>query len=301
MSRIREIRVLLKDAMKSYGQDEPIRLAGTTAFFMMLAIAPIIVIITSLAGSLITDANLESRIINESQSVLGEQGKVFLEKFFKNYSEAGEDKGPQIFGIVFLIGISTTFFSVLQSSINYVWKVKAKPKNNFIKLLQDRLLSFGLILSIGLVLLVTFVVDAGLQILNEYLSQTFPNITTVLFQILSYILSFGVSTVIFALIYKFLPDAKIRWSVTWVGAIVTALLFTLGKYVIGLVLGNSGVADVYGTAGSIVVLMLWLFYSSIIFYFGAEITQQVALRRTDGIRPEKHAVKFEINEIDLEA
>lgn len=298
---IKPIGVLIGRAFKKYLKDDPIRLSGTTAFFMVMALFPIIIIITTMAGILISESTMQEKILTQAQSLIGTQGKQYIEMLIDNYNERDESSLKKtLIGVAIFLGISTTFFSVVQNAINYIWRVRSKPENNFLKALKDRLLSFGLILSIGLIMLVSLIIDAGIAILDDFLSDTFPDATVLLIKVLNVIFSFGVVTVIFAMIYKFLPDARIKWKVTWIGALITAFLFTVGKYLIGMLLGSSGIGDMYGAAGSIIIVLLWLFYSSIIFYFGAEITQQYAAIYFKGIRPKAHAVRIEISEIRQE-
>lgn len=150
----------------------------------------------------------------------------------------------------------------------------------------------------GFLMLVSLLIDAGLAFLKDYLVTKIPEATVIIFEIINYVVAFIIITFIFAIIYKYLPDAKIKWRVTWVGALVTAALFSFGKYIIGFALANSNIGFMYGAAGSIVVFMLWIFYSSIILFYGAEITQQFAEKFSKDIQPKSYAVKFEIKEIE---
>lgn len=282
-------------------KDDPIRLSGTTAFFMVLALAPIVIIITTLAGTLISESTIQDKVLEQAQSLIGTQGKEYIEMLIENYNKQEQKSVMRtLIGIAIFLGIASTFFSVVQNAINFIWRIRSKPEHNFLKALRDRVLSFGLILSIGLIMLVTLIIDAGLTILDDFLSESFPDVTLLLIKVLNVLVSFAVATLIFAIIYKFLPDAKIKWKVTWAGALITAVLYMVGKYLIGLLLGNSGIGDMYGAAGSIVIVLLWLFYSAIIFYFGAEITQQYAVMYSHKIVPKEYAVEIEINEVSKE-
>lgn len=292
---------LIRRAFSKYLKDDPIRLSGTTAFFMIIALAPIVIIITTLAGMLISESAIQDKVLSQAQNLIGVQGREYIEILIENYQEQEERSVMRtIIGIAIFLGLSTGFFSVVQNSINYIWRVRAKPKNNFIRTLKDRVLSFGLILTIGLIMLVTLLIDAGIAVIDDYLSGTFPDLTLLLIKILNAVVSFAVATFIFAMVYKFLPDAQIKWKVTWIGALITSFLFVVGKYLIGILLGNSGIGSMFGAAGSIIIVLLWLFYSSIIFYFGAEITQQYAVMYFHGIKPKDYAVKIEINELTEE-
>ncbi len=297
--RIEPIITLLKKSIKKYGKDDPIRLAGTTAFFLVIAIAPITIMITAVAGTLISKSTIEEKVVMEAENSFGAQGKDFILNVIEN-AEAHKDQSiiRVIIGIITILVLSTTLFSVVQKSINHIWRVRPKPKRKLVKIIIDRGLSFGMIISIGLMILITLIFDTGLAILDNFIGEDFPRVALVVIKILNVIISLGIATVVFALVYKFLPDAKITWKVTWMGAWITSFLFTAGKYIIGLMLKTSGVGDLYGTAGSFIILLLWLFYSSLIFYFGAEITQQYAKLYSINIEPKDQAVAFEINETE---
>lgn len=297
--RIEPIVTLLKKSFKKYVKDDPIRLAGTTAFFLVIAIAPITIMLTTVAGTLISKSTIKEKVVMEAESAFGKQGQDFVLNVIENAeTQKKQSIIPFIIGIVTILVLSTTLFSVVQNSINYVWRVRPKPERKAMKILIDRGLSFGMILGIGVLILITLIFDTGLAILNNFIGEDFPTLALWVIKVLNVILSLGIATVVFALIYKFLPDAKISWKVTWMGAWITSFLFTAGKYLIGILLKSSGVGDLYGTASSFIILLLWLFYSSLIFYFGAEITQQYAAQYSITIEPKEQAVSFEINETE---
>jgi membrane protein len=297
--RIEPIIKLLKISFKKYVKDDPIRLAGTTAFFLVIAIAPITIMITTIAGTMISKSTIQEKVIMEAEDSFGTQGKDFILNVIEN-AEMYQDQSifRIIIGLITILILSTTLFSVVQKSINHIWRVRPKPKRKLMKIIIDRGLSFGMILGIGLVIFITLIFDAGLAILNTLISEDFPLVSLWVIRILNVIILFGITTIVFALVYKFLPDAKISWKVTWMGAWITSFLFTIGKYLIGLMLKSSGVGDLYGTASSFIILLLWLFYSSLIFYFGAEITKQYATLYSINIEPKDQAVAFEINETE---
>jgi membrane protein len=237
--------------------------------------------------------------LTEAEDTFGNQGNAFVLNVIE-YAEVEEEKSTLRFviGIITILILSTTLFSVVQKSINHLWRVRPKPKRKLLKILLDRGLSFGMILGIGVVILITLILDTGLALLDDIIGKDFPTIALWVIKALNVIISLGIATVVFALVYKFLPDAKITWKVTWMGAWITSFSFTAGKYIIGLLLKTSGVGDLYGTAGSFIILLLWLFYSSLIFYFGAEITQQYAALYSITIEPKDQAVAFEIKETE---
>ncbi len=296
--KIKTILSLISDAAKKYKKDDPVRLAGTTAYFTIFAIAPIILIIISVTGLVVNEQNMSQKIYTELNSLIGPDGSTFIKNIVQNYQDKESNLIGTIIGIVTFLITSTTFFKVLQNALNFIWRIRVKPKHNFLKALVDRLLSFGLILSLGFIFLVSLLVDAGLAFLKDYFASTLPVFTLTLFNIINYIVAFVIITLIFAIIYKFLPDAKIKWKVTWVGALITATLFSIGKYAIGFAIANTNIGFMYGAAGSVIIFLLWVFYSSLILFFGAEITQQYAEYFSHEIKPKSYAVKIKISEVD---
>jgi membrane protein len=299
-NKIKEILSLIKRSIKKFNVDEPVRMASSTAFFTMFAMAPIIIIIISAVGLVMEEDTIRNKAYEELQALIGQQGTSYVKTLVDNFSGTERNIIGTIIGLVIFFIASTTFFIVVQKTLNHIWRIRAKPSHNFLKTLRDRVLSFGLILSLGFILLVSLLIDAGLSILNDFLMRNLPDFTVVIMTIANYLLSFAVITLIFAMIYKFLPDAIIKWRVVWIGALITAILFTMGKFLIGFLLGSSNIGIMYGAAGSLVVILLWVFYSSMIFYLGAEITQQYAETYSRGIIPKRNAVSIEIKELARE-
>jgi membrane protein len=296
-SRLSAVRKIIVRSIKKYQKDDPVKLAGTTAFFTIFAIAPIFIIITAVIGFVIGEDTISDRIYEELNSLIGTEGAGFVATIVENFRETDRNILGTIIGVsVFLIA-STTFFTILQNSLNHIWRVRAKPKSNIIKALKDRLLSFGLILSIGFILLVLLIIDAALSFFGDFLENYIDQYALVLIRPINIAISFGLLVLIFALIYRYLPDTRIQWKVTWVGAIVTAVLFIAGRHIIGLMLGIANIGVMYGAAGSAVIFLLWVFYSSIILFFGAEITQQYAEYYNYDIQPKDYAVRIEISEV----
>jgi membrane protein len=211
------------------------------------------------------------------------------QEIIKNASLSNKAGWAAIIGIVTLLIGATTVFGELQDSMNGIWGLKPKPKAGFLKLLQTRLLSFGVIGSLGFILLVSLAVTAFVEGLSDKLKHIFPDFTVVLFYIINLLLTLGVTTILFAIIFKVLPDAKIKWKIVWPGAILTSLLFMLGKFLISFYIAKSQIGTTYGAAGSLVVLLVWVYYSSIILYFGAEFTKAFAFQRGGHIEPNEYA------------
>jgi len=298
MKALKNGLTLIKRSARKYKKDDPVRLAGTTAYFTVFALAPIIIIIVSVTGLLIGEEKIQEKVFTELSRLLGDQGTQYIRDLVANYHTTEKSIIGTIVGFVVFIFTSTTFFKVMQNSLNFIWRIRVKPSSGFLKSIKDRLLSFGLILSLGFIMLVSLLIDAAISFFRDYLEELLPNLTVVIMEVGNYIVSLGIAMAIFAVIYRFLPDARIKWKITWAGAFITALLFTLGKLLIGLALGNSNIGIMYGAAGSLVLILLWVFYSAIIFFFGAEITQQYAEMHGHRILPKDFAVEIEIKEIE---
>ncbi|MDZ7645972.1 MAG: YihY/virulence factor BrkB family protein [Cytophagales bacterium] len=229
--------------------------------------------------------------------LIGNGSAKEIEKIISNSTADTDSTAVGIIGLAILIFSATTVFIALQSSLNNLWGIKPKPQRSWLKFIVNRLLSFALVISFGFVLLVSLLIDALLVIFQNFISQMLQGTMTPLITGVNVIISLLTITFIFALLFKLLPDAKIRWRDLWVGAIITALLFTLGKNLIGLYLGNSGFPTVYGAAGAFVIILIWVYYSTIIFLFGAQITFQYATEFGRAIEPYAHAVRIKIVEL----
>jgi membrane protein len=207
-----------------------------------------------------------------------------------------------IIGFIILFVGATGVFTEIQSSINFIWSVRAKPKKGWLKYLLNRLLSFSLVIGLGFVLLVSLIINALLNLLSKTLSERFPHFPVNLFTLTNSLIILAVITCLFAVIYKVLPDAIISWKDAWIGSIFTAALFLLGKFLIGYYLGKSNLGVTYGAAASVVIILAWVYYSSLILYFGAEFTKVYALHSGEGIKPKQTAVfiiKREMKEIPV--
>jgi membrane protein len=227
-------------------------------------------------------------IEDQLRGLLGPQGANAVEEIIKNSDKPKEGSIATIISVVILLFGASGVFGQLQDSLNTIWEVAPKPDRGIMGFIKDRFLSFTMVLGIGFLLLVSLLLSAVLATLSNFLGHLIPGLTF-LWSILNFLISFGVITVLFALIYRVLPDAKIAWGDVWIGSIITALLFTIGKSLIGLYLGNSSVGSTYGAAGSFVVLLLWVNYSAQILFFGAEFTQVYANKYGSRIVPTSNA------------
>ena len=282
---------LLKQTVDEWKRDNVSRLAAALAYYTTFSLAPILIIAIAVASFLFDQSTVQTKLIEQMQGLLGASAAGLIEDMLTSKSQGSEGLWASIISVGLLIMGASGLFIQLQDALNTVWNVEQKEekgKTMIWQLLRDRILSFGMVLSIGFLLLVSLMLSAGIAGLSAVLGDMFVGWEIGL-QILNTVVSFGVITLLFALIYKVLPDAKVKMSDVWIGAAITSLFFTIGKLLIGLYLGNSSVASTYGAAGSFVVLLLWIYYSSQILLFGAEFTQVYANRFGSNIRPDEHA------------
>jgi membrane protein len=269
---------LLKDTLSEFNADKAPRLAAALAYYTAFSLAPLLVVVVSVAGLLWNREAVQDELDNQIRSVVGVEAADAIQEMVANADQ------PQVGVLATVIGVGTLVlgalgaFGQLQDALNTVWGVQPKPTpgvSGILSMLRGRLLSFTMVLGIGFLLLVSLALSASLAALGNWIGRITPMSETIL-QFINFIVSFVVVLLLFAMIYKILPDVHIRWRHVWVGAAVTSLLFSIGKYLIGFYLGSSSVASSYGAAGSFVVLLLWIYYSAMIFLFGAEFTQVYA-------------------------
>ncbi len=289
---------VLKKSFKGFGNDKVTKMSGSLAYYTVFSMAPLLIMIISLAGIFLGREAVEGKIYGQLAGFVGADTAAQLQEIIKNASLAGKSKIAAIIGGITLLIGATTVFAEIQDSINTIWGLKPKPKKGWLKMIQNRFLSFSVIASLGFLLLVSLGVTALIEGLSERLRANFPEVTVVVFYIINLVLTLIVVTSIFAVIFKVLPDANIKWKDVWAGAIATALLFILGKFAISFYISKSEVGSTYGAAGSLVVLLLWVYYSSIILYFGAEFTKAYALKYGSEIHPNKYAVTTKTVEVE---
>ena len=258
-------------AIKAFRSDNVPRMGASLSYYTLFAIGPVLLIAVAVAGSVLGTEAAQGEILGQLEGLIGVEGARAVQSMLVN---AGRDSEGGMFaaiiGGVTLLIAATGAFLELQAALNGIWRVQATPGSRLLKFFRNRLRSFGLVVGIGFLLLVSLVISAALAAFSRWLDEYTQ---VFLWNIVDVVVSLGIFTVLFAAIYKFLPDVKLRWHDVWLGGFVTALLFSIGKKVIGLYLGNSSVASSYGAAGSVIVLLLWVYYSSQIVLFGAEVTR----------------------------
>ena len=286
--RVRSIFILLKEAFQEWQQDKASLLAAALAYYTVFSITPLLVIAVAIAGAVFGRDAAQGEILEQINGLVGQQGAQAIETALANADRPQLGSVASLISVVVLLIGASGVFAQLQEALNTVWNVKAKPNAGIWQFIRKRLLSFGMVLAIGFLLLVSLILSAMLSGISKLEISLLPGFTP-LWQLLNFAISFGFISLLFALIYKYLPDVKIRWKDVAIGAIITALLFTLGKFLIGLYLGRGSLGSAYGAAGSLIVFLAWVFYSAQILLFGAEFTQVYARKYGRKIRPDSHA------------
>jgi membrane protein len=295
--KFKDLPKLLKESAIYWNDDGPWRLSAVVAYYAILSLPGLLVIIINSVGAIWGAEIVQGKVTSEISGVIGSEAAKAVQGIIENARYGDRSTIATILGIAVLIFGATGVFYHLQLSLNEVWSIKQDPKRGIVRFLLDRVIGFGFVLIVGFLLLVSFVISAGLSAFSELIRANFPDFTLYLAHALDIVLSIGVISVLFALIYKFLPDAKIEWRTVWVGAIITSILFTLGKELLGLYFGQADPASTYGAAGSIVLILLWVSYSCLILFFGAEFTFVFGKHYGHGIKPKKHAVQVEEKEV----
>jgi len=289
---------ILKASFKGFVDDKVIKLSGSLAYFTVFSMGPMLIVIIFFADLFWGREAIEGTIYGQLKGFVGSDAAAQLQDIIKKASLSNKSTITAIIGSIMLLIGATTVFAEIQDSINTIWNLKAKPKTNWLKLVIDRILSFSVVVSLGFLLLVSLVINGIMEALSNRLLTMFPDITVILLYIFNIVLTFIVTSLLFAIIFKVLPDAKIKWKDVLMGAMVTAVLFMLGKFGISFYIGSSNVDNVYGTAGSLVVILLWVYFSSIILYFGAEFTKAYAAAYGSSIHPNQYAVWIQQIEVE---
>lgn len=281
---------LLKDTFSEFSADNVVKLSASLAYYTVFSIGPLLLVILSFTGLFFEKASVTGKIYEQIKGLVGKDGADQVINILQNMQEQNTAAKFSIIGTAILIFGATTVFADIQDSINYIWSIKAKPKKGWLKYLKNRLLSFSLVVGIGFLLVVSLLVNTLTDALTDKLQDMFVDAAVLVFQVFNVLLLYAIISVLFAVIYRVLPDARIRWKDAFVGACFTGLLFLLGKFLIGYYLGSSELGNTYGAAASVIIILSWVYYTSIILYFGAEFTKVYALNMGGGIEPYDTAV-----------
>src|SRR5215203_281121 len=290
MKHVRWVFSLLKNTTIAFSNDNAFKLSASLSYYTIFALGPVLIIIISLSAIVYGKEVVEGRLHDQLSHLLGSDAALQIQNILSNAQQTHATTLGAVIGFIVLFIGATGVFTEIQGSINFIWSVRAKPKKSWLKYLLNRLISFSLVVGLGFVLLVSLIVNALLTLLSETLTRKFPHFPVGLFNLANSVVILTVITCLFAVIYKVLPDAIIAWKDAWIGSIFTAALYLLGKFLIGFYLGKSNLGISYGTAASVVIILAWVYYSSLILYFGAEFTKVYALHSGEGIRPKETAV-----------
>lgn len=284
---------ILKATVKGWNEDDPFRQSAVIAYYAIFSMPALLVLIINVVGFFFEREAISGEISRQIEGVMGSETADQVNDIVTKASEMKAGIISTIIAVVTIIFGATGVFVELQKTLNMIWDVRQKEDLSFLKKMRSRLFSFGLILSIGFLLLVSLIVSSFLAAASNWLESILPEAVAYLFYALEFVISLGVITVLFALMFKYLPDVKMSWRNVWIGAALTGFLFILGKYGLSFYFGKSHPGSVYGAAGSIVLLLLWVSYSSMIVFFGAEFTKQYAVHHDKKIEPNSNAVKVE--------
>lgn len=288
--RIKDLPQLFKDTFKAWNADNPWRLSAVVAYYAVLALPGLLVILINLVGTIWGDDIVSGRLTNEISKALGTDAADSIREIIESTQGGEKSLISTIIGIATLVFGATGVFYHLQLSLNEVWGIRQDPDSGIKKVLVDRAVGFAFVLVLGFLLLISFLVSAAISLLSGYIQSIFPHFSVVTAYLLNGVLSLAIISVLFALLFKYLPDAKIKWKTVWKGALITAALFILGKFLLGLYFGKADPGSTYGAAGTVILILLWVSYSCLILFFGAEFTWVYANRYGHGIVPKGHAV-----------
>jgi membrane protein len=273
---LKNIWILIKTAASSWVDDYAQSMGAALAYYSMFSIAPLLLIVISVAGLIFGVDAARGEIVGQLQALTGHQGAVAVQALLESVSKPAESITAMLIGGIMLLIGATSVFAELQDALDRIWRAPKRNKTGIWSLLRSRLLSFGMIMGIGFLLIVSLVVSAALAALGKLWGPLFAD-WEILANVIDFMVSFAFTTAVFAMIYKIMPRVKVAWADVWIGAGVTAMLFTIGKFLIGLYIGKSGLTSGFGAAGSLVVMLVWVYYSAQIFLLGAEFTWAYAL------------------------
>ena len=298
---VKNIWEVIVATFKGFRQDKVLKLSASLAYYTVFALPALALVLISVTGIFFGEDAMSGIIYKELHELIGKNAATQIQEAIKNTHLAGTSYAGTILGVITLLLSATGIFGEIQDSINRIWGLQAKPKRGIIKLLLNRIMSFSLILSLGFAMLVSLIINGILAALKEKLQAEFPGLNVNLLLLVDYAIQLITITYLFAIIFKILPDAKIKWRDVTIGALVTTLLFLVGKSLLAYFIARNASIEAYGAAGSIILILLWAYYSSAILYLGAEFTQVYAKKFGSDIQPNKYASWVEIQTVEVTA
>jgi membrane protein len=263
---------IAKHAVRKWWEDDALRLSAALSYYTFFSLAPLLTIAVGMASAVFDTPTVEEAVLHQFQKLVGETGAAAIKSMLDTAMRPARGAVATTVSVLTLLFIATGVFGELQDSLNLIWQIRpAKGTAGFWQALKNRFLSFILVIGSGFLLLVSLIISTMLSVLSQYLDRFVPG-PQLMITLIDLVVSLGIITLLFAIMFKVLPDAHIAWRHVWIGAVATSLLFTIGKWAIGLYLGSGGLRDLYGAASSLMVILLWVYYSSLIFFLGAEFT-----------------------------
>ncbi len=291
---------ILKQSFSDFIDNKVFKLSAALAFYTIFSLPAMLIIVISISNIFYGREAIEGTLYHQISEFVGTEAAIQIQQTIRGAALSNSSYFATIVGIITLLFGATSVFTEIQDSINHIWKLKSKPKGTgFLKMLINRLLSFSLVISLGFLLLVSLLINGLMDAFINRLTEMFPQLTVIVVYSFNVLLTFGITSLLFGMIFKILPDARIQWRHVRAGAFTTAILFMLGKFLIGYYLGHSKLSSTYGTAGSVIVMLLWVYYSAMILYFGAVFTHVFAAHSGTRIYPNSYAVW--VQEIEVES
>ena len=295
--KLKDIPTLFKNAFAQLRRTEPLILASATAFFTLFSLAPIMVILASILSIIFRNNKISESLFQPLERVFGSETSEQIQAIVANVKSVAGDWYITLGGIIFLLFVATNLLNIIKKAINQLWRIRKSHRRRIKYSLRERLIAILLILSIGFIFIISLLLDTSVAFLQGYLEQLIPSVDTILIRTVNIIFSILVVTAWFTIVYKILPDAVVHWKVALVGGLLTAVLFTIGKWILGYLLNYSNMVTIFGTFASVIFILLFIFYSSLILYFGAAFTHAYASLTDRPIKPRKHSVNFEVRSI----
>lgn len=283
---------LLIESFREFMNDNAIKLSASLSYYTIFSLPPLLIIIISLSGFFFGNEAVKGELFGQINGLVGNDAALQIQEAIRNVKLSSSNTFATTIGVIVLIIGASGVFAEIQDSINFIWGVRAKPKRGLIKFVKNRLMSFSMIGSVGFLLMVGLIINSLMDVLNKQLAVYFPRNTIYFFYIANILIVFIIITILFTIIFKTLPDGKVVLRDCIIGASFTAFLFMIGKFAIGAYLGSSAIASVYGAAGSVILILVWVYYSAIILYFGAEFTKVYAHTHGQKIIPNEYSVRI---------
>lgn len=289
-NRFKNVKILLSGTMIAFIEDNALKLSAALSYYTIFSLPPLLIVIISISGVFFGADAVKGELYGQINGLVGNTAAFQIQEMIKNITLSTSSTFATVIGIIILLVGASGVFAEIQDSLNFIWGIQAKPKRGLFKFIKNRLVSFSMIGTVGFLLMVGLIVNSLMDVLNHRLSSFFPKDSIYFFYILNLIVVFLIIALLFTVIFKTLPDGKIAIKDCLIGASFTSFLFMIGKFAIGAYLSTSEIATVYGAAGSVILILIWVYYSAIILYFGAEFTKVYAINHGQKIIPEEYAV-----------